>query len=76
MPASVVPRYVLNVEDLEEFESHEVVVRVLVLLGDGVGKEGLDLLLKRCLLRRLTSSYCGLLLLLLMACLFTASHCA
>ena len=36
MSAPVVPRDVLNVEDLEEFESNEVVVRVLVLLGDCV----------------------------------------
>ena len=36
MSAPVVPRDVLNVEDFEEFESNEVVVRVLVLLGDGI----------------------------------------
>ena len=44
MAAAVVPRHVLDVEDLKEFKSHEVIVRMLIFLCEGIGEEWLYLL--------------------------------
>ena len=44
MAAAVVPRHVLDVEDLKEFKSNEVIVRMLIFLCEGIGNERLYLL--------------------------------
>ena len=43
MPTTIVPRNVLDVENLQKFESNEVIVRMLILLGESIGEEWLDL---------------------------------
>ena len=43
MAPSIVPRDVLYIENLEKFKSHKVIVRVLVLLRDGVCNERLNI---------------------------------
>jgi len=48
--ATVVPRHILDVEDLEEFKSHKVVIRMAVFLRESVRYQGLQMcLLGRCL---------------------------
>ena len=43
MPTTIIPRNVLDVEDLQKFESNKVIVRMLILLGQSIGEEWLDL---------------------------------
>ena len=44
MAAAVVPRHVLNVQDLKKFKSHEVIVRMLIFLCESICEERLYLL--------------------------------
>ena len=43
MAPSIVPRNILNVQDLQEFKFHEVIVRMLILFRDGVCEKWLNL---------------------------------
>ena len=42
MTAAVVPRHVLHVEDLEEFELDEVIIGMCVILGQCICNERLN----------------------------------